>query len=322
MGVRILIGKIIQLLFGAAIGVLLGGIITGNENYWIGLVVGLPILITFGTILGAASAARQKKAAPESGVRPGIISSIPGMKIAKPQTEAVLNPVSTAQPSAGMVLNGQVVGGGDAPAKVPPASTGPKRPGNPWWWNVLSIITIAVGAALVLLPSAQLISWVVTDIGQGRPFDGRDMTVGLHQQEAFDAAAERIGGTQVVEIDFFPSYINVSAPTTPGARTVDRFRWEAGYTTNEGPDYTQPDDLRAELFDAGDIDMSVVAKVVRQSIAEADLQGLDGVYPRIARSFDGDPQISISLSGDYFDAYFTYTLNGELIDKSGTAFED
>jgi len=320
VAVRVVIGKVLQLAFGGAIGVLLGGIITGNENYWIGLVVGGPLLITFGTILGAVLAASKRKADPEATVTPGIISSIPGLSIKKP-TEAVLNPVSTAQPSQGVVLNGELVGAATQAPKVTPAST-PRR-GNPWWWNVLSILTIAVGAGLVLLPSAQILSWTVTDIGQGRPFDGRDMTVGLHQQEAFDAIVESMGGTEVVAIAFFPSYIDVSAPTTPGARTVDRFHWEGGFTSNRGADYSQPDDLQQELFDAGDIDMSVVADVVRQSIAEAKLQGLDGVYPRIARGFDGgDPQISVSLSGDYFDAYFTYTLNGELVDKSGSAFGD
>jgi MFS family permease len=307
VGVRNVVGKIVQLALGAAVGCLLGGLITGNENYWIALVVGLPILFTVLGILGAAVASKRKLAEPGA-VRQGIISTIPGLRIA-PQKEAVLNPVSTAQPSSGVVLNGETV-------------EAPKSTGNPPWWNVLSVLTIVVGAALVLLPSAQLISWTFSDIGQGRPFDGRDMTVGLHQQEAFDAIADKVGGTEVVAINFFPGSINVSAPSTPGARMVDLFTWKNGFASNTGPDFSQPSDLREELFDAGDIDMSVVGVVVRRSIDDAKLYNLDGVYPRITRAFDGgDPEISVSLTGDYFQAYYTYTVEGELIERSGTAFE-
>ena len=31
--------------------------------------------------------------------------------------------------------------------------------------------------------------------------------------------------------------------------------------------------------------------------------------------------ICISLSDDYFDAYYTFSLDGEIISKSGSAFE-
>lgn len=320
MAVRILVGKIIQLIFGAAIGVFLAALFTGNENYWIALVVGVPLVITFGTIAGAASAASAKKQNPEA-VKPGIISSIPGMKI-RPQ-QAVLNPVSAAQPSAGVVLNGELVCG-DAPKATDAAVAAPASGtrANPWWWNMLTVLTMAAGAALVLAPVWQVVAWTASDVVHGRPFDGRDMTTGLHQQEAFDAIADRMGGTEVVSIGFFRGSVAVSAPTTPGARTVDRFVWEGGFVRNDGADYSQPDDLRRDLFDAGDIDMSVVADVTRRSIDDAKLQGLDGVYPRIARAFDGgEPQISVALSGSYFDAYFTYSLSGELLDKSGTAFD-
>jgi hypothetical protein len=314
---RFVVGTVLQLLFGAAIGVLLGGIITGNENYWIALAIGFPLLITFGSIAGAAAASRQKKQDPH-GLRPSVLSSIPGLTVARPAPpQPVLNP------SSGVLLNGEPVRPATARATdaagAAPASA---RPRGRAGWRLLSLLTIAAGAVLVLLPSAQVIAWTASDVVQGRPFDGRDMTVGLHQQEAFDQVAERMGGTEVVEIAFFPDHIDISAPTAPGARTVDRFRWRSGFASNEGPDYSQPADLGQALFDAGALDMSVVADVTRQSIADAALQGLDGVYPRIARAPEGgEPRISIALSGSYFDAYYVYSVDGELLDRSGTAFE-
>jgi hypothetical protein len=214
-------------------------------------------------------------------------------------------------PSAGVVLNGEPVAGAAAA----------DRPRVPARRRLLGIAAVLAGVVLALLPSAQLIAWAAGDLVAGRPFDGRDMTVGLHQQEAFDALAQRIGGTEVVEIAFFPRFIDVSAPTQPGARTVDRFHWQAGYTSNVGPDYSQPSDLGQALFDAGDLDLSVVADVTRRSIADAALQGLDGVYPRIARSGeDGEPRITVALTGAYFEAVYFYTVDGTLIERTGSAF--
>jgi len=313
--VRILFGKILQLVTGGLVGCILGGILTGNENYWIALAVGAPLLLTVGAILGA-SRVRTQKAAGQPVLRPGIISTIPGMR-PKPLQQTVLNPVSTAQPSPGMVLNGEVVGEAAAPA-APVAS--PDR--LPLWWRALSIVTMVVGAALVLLPTYHVIGWVGQDIVAGRPFDGRNMLTGVHQQDAFDQLAGTIGGTEVVSINFYDSYLTVAAPSTPGARTVDLFEWKGGVATRLGPDYTQPDNMRAELFDAGDIDLSLVATFVRQSLDDAKLEGEVSVYPVIQRPDEGeDPVISIALSGDYFDAYFSYTVAGELIQRSGSAFE-
>ena len=31
--------------------------------------------------------------------------------------------------------------------------------------------------------------------------------------------------------------------------------------------------------------------------------------------------IDISLSNDYFDAYYTFSFDGEILEKSGSAFE-
>src|SRR5215213_5971793 len=117
---RIVIGKILQLVVGGLLGCLVGGLLTGNENYWIALAVGAPLLITVAGIVGAGAASQGKKLGRPMTLRQGISSTIPGFR-PKPQ-EAVLNPVSTAQPSTGVVLNGEVVGPvqGARPKRLPP----------------------------------------------------------------------------------------------------------------------------------------------------------------------------------------------------------
>ena len=215
----------------------------------------------------------------------------------------MLNPVSTAQPSPGMVLNGEVVGGvGGSPGNPPP-----RRTRLPLWWRALSILTMGGRRGLVLHP-------VVSDdrVGGGRCRRGPtvrrpELLTGIHQQDAFDQIAGVIGGTEVTSINFYDSSISVSAPTSPGARTVDRYEWKAGVASRIGPDYSQPDDLQGELFDAADIDLSIVATLVRQSLDDARIEGVDGVYPVIRRPDVGkDPVIDIPVSGTYFDAYYSY----------------
>jgi len=51
----------------------------------------------------------------------------------------------------------------------------------------------------------------------------------------------------------------------------------------------------------------------------------DSYYPSVSRETGGerpgDPVIDISLSNDYFSAYYTFSLDGEILSKTGSAFE-
>lgn len=309
---NIVAGKVAQLAFGALIGAIIGGIVTGDENYILLIALGVPLVIVVFVAIGAVGAARRVRAKKAAAAPVGINATLPRGT----QTEAVLNPVSTAQPSPGVVLNGQVV---DAPTSPRPAVG--RSGGSRIAWRVLGIVTIAVGAALSLLPAYQSLAWIGHDVVAGRPFDGRDMRTGLHQQEAFDQLAASIGSTEVTSIYFFEDYVAVSAPTSPGARTVDRWVFRYGRVIHEGADYSQPDDIREEVFDAGGIDMSLVAALTNRAIDEFGRDDYEDVYPSIRR-FSGEPaRIGISISNDYFDGSYEYTLDGELIRRSGSAFD-
>jgi hypothetical protein len=301
VGLRIVFGKVIQLLVGGVIGGILGAIITGDPRYSLAWGLGVGAIFVLAMIFGAYIGVKKKAAA-----APAV------------QTEAVLNPVSTAQPSPGVVLNG-------VPTGVPEGMPDLRRPpgsARPRWWRALSIATILVGAGLALIPSFSTVAWIADDIAAGRPFDGRDMQTGRHLQEAFDELVGVVGSTEVTSIYFFSDSITVTAPTTPGGDDVDRYIWQYGRATREGPDYSQPDDIREDLFDAGDIDMNMVAALVRDAKTEAGIRDLDSVYPYISRFGGDDPTIMISLTGSYDDAYYTYTIHGEFIEKYGSAFDD
>lgn len=314
---RVLTGKFVQLATGAILGAIIGGIVTGDEVYVLVVAIGIPVVLTVAGFLGAAAVKQRALTALHApGRPPGIISTMPEVAAAT-QREAVLNPVSTAQPSAGVVLNGQAVGATATPAPDAVA-TGPTGSAG---WRFLSVVTIVVGAALALIPSYGVIGWIGSDIAAGRPFDGRDMRTGLHQQEAFDQVATLIGSTEVTSIYFYDSYLAVTAPTTPGARTVDRYKWQYGRAIHEGPDYIQPSDIREERFEAGGIDLDLVGRLTRESIADSGLDDIDGIYPSIRRFSGDDPQIDITITNPYFSATYQYSLTGELIQRSGSAFE-
>ncbi|HWM33660.1 MAG TPA: hypothetical protein VNR36_05425 [Pseudolysinimonas sp.] len=304
---RFLTGTIVRLLSGGVLGAIAAGIITGDEVYAIVLAVGLPIVFTVGTIIVATRSTRKRKGFTRPGQVPGINATVVGQSVQEPAAP-VLNP------SAGVLLNGEPV----ATAATTPATA---SAGRPLGLRLLSLLTIAAGAALALIPAYGIIGWMAEDAAAGRPFDGRDMRYGLHQQEAFDAIVAVMGDTQVTSISFYDSYLAVTAPTTPGARTVDRFEWRSGRAARVGPDYSQPADIREELFDAGAMDMGVVARVVRQSLDDADLEGVEGIYPSIRRFAGEPPEISVTITNAYFTASYDYTLEGELIQRGGSAFD-
>lgn len=311
---RILFGKFIQFAFGALLGGIAGAIITGDDTYMITLSIVGPIAFTVIVLLVvwlAGSSAVKKRQAAAAAQPTGINATLPDA--APEQKEAVLNPVSSAQPSPGVVLNGQPV---DPPKRgAVPTSVGPRL------WRAVGIATIVVGFLLPLIPAWQTIAWIGEDVVAGRPFDGRDMTVGIHQQQAFDQVTDLIGSTEVVSVYFFDDYIRVSAPYPAGSRTVDSFVFKYGRASREGPDYSQPDSLQESLFDAGAIDMSLIAKLTRQSLDDAKIEDVEDVYPSITRFGGDDPEIRVEISGTYFDASYEYTVNGEFIRRSGSAFE-
>ena len=277
----------ILLVVGVILGSVLGSIVTGDPAYTVGWAVGLPILLTVAGIVGSV---RKKASTPVAETPPGIISS------ANPrpaQTEAVLNPEPTA------ILNG---------AKATPRRE--TSSGVPWWSRVLAILTILVGAALVLIPAYRMIGWTATNIAQGR-FDGNDMRTGLHQQEAIDDLTAVIGGSEFVSIYFYDGYVLAEAPTRPGATTTDLWQWRYGRAVNDGP-YSGSID---GLFDASAVDFSMIPDLVARARAETGWEQVTTTYPSVRANEEGVPEITIALGNDYYSASYTYDLRGELVDS-------
>lgn len=207
---------------------------------------------------------------------------------------------------------------------VPPEDASASRGKRSGSASVALVLTIALGAALALIPAYEVLSWRVSGIFAGN-WNATDMKTGLHQQDAVDQIAEVAGSYEFTRVSFFDSYVIVTGLTSPEADTVDEYVWRDGFASREGATLTQPTELNQELFDASELDFSKVAQAVRIAIEESGLEPID-VYPSVALPFfesDGpnDPQIRVTVRDDYFDASFTFSFDLDLLDKSGTAFE-
>lgn len=109
----------------------------------------------------------------------------------------------------------------------------------------------------------------------------------------------------------------VGGLTAPGASTTDSYQWRYGRAFREGPELIQSSDLAAELFDARELDFSVIGEVARDALSRTTLDGIDSVYAFVGRDGPGGPPvIMVSISAAYGSASLTYGFDGRLISES------
>lgn len=188
----------------------------------------------------------------------------------------------------------------------------------------IAAFLVIAGITATLIPAYPMIGWIASDVVQGRPFDGRDMRTGLHQNDAVAQIAEVVGSPDVTRVNFYDEYVIVSARSSPRSTTTDTYTWRNGEASRSGPGGFEPD-LSELLFDASTIDFSVIPSLITIAKRDAGMNDAETYYPSVSRApggdGPGDPIISISLRSDYFDAYYTFSLDGEILSKSGSAFE-
>ena len=216
-----IIALLIPLGVGALLGAIIGGILTGSDVFIIGWSIGGPFLLMLLIFLGVARSAQSKKRTAAKSKPAGINETVTG--VPAKSGAAVLNPASTAVPSSGVVLNGEPVDGAKGvviPPGMPEPEARPVRLRRPF-----AILLVAAGAALSLIPAYSMIGWIASDFVHGRPFDGRDMRTGLHQNDAVAQIAEVVGSPDITRVNFYEDYVIVTARTSPRSTTVDSYMW-------------------------------------------------------------------------------------------------
>lgn len=183
--------------------------------------------------------------------------------------------------------------------------------------RTIAILVMVAGAALVLVPAYGSIARAVESMAAG-DLGGTSMVTGNYQQLAVDDLAAASGGYQFTSIRFYDEYVIATAPTTPGASTTDQFTWRYGRSYSQDPELIQPTDMQAELFDASELDFSMVATVTRDAIAASGLTSFESIYPGVALASSGQkvPVISVYLTTDYESVTYVYGFDGELISSN------
>jgi hypothetical protein len=180
---------------------------------------------------------------------------------------------------------------------------------------VISLLATGATIAVVLVPAYGSIGRAFTNLANW-DLDGGNMITGRYQQLAVDELAAVAGGYDFTDINFYPDYVLADGPTAPGADTTDTYQWRYGRAMREGPEFIQPSDLRAELFDASELDFSVIGAVADDAIGRSRLQDVEEIYLFVRRDpVDAahEPVIHVSVNGPYEDAAFTYGFDGALI---------
>lgn len=293
---------LVPIIIGGFVGSIIGGIVTGKEDYAIVWGIGGPFVLMAVIFLAVARSSKTKKAGTKQQAPTGINQTVTGV----------------APASTGVVLNGEPV---DGAVKVAPAPN-PERPVR--LRRGIAIVLALAGAALVLIPAYTMLGWIASDIVHGRPFDGRDMRTGLHQNDAVAQIAEVVGSSDVTRINFYDDYVIVTARTSPRSTTVDTYMWRSGSAYRSGPGGFEPE-LSSQLFDASKLDFSIIPGLITIAKRDSGLNDAEDYYPSVSRDNLpeglGDPVIDISLSNDYFNAYYTFSFDGEMLEKTGSAFE-
>jgi hypothetical protein len=109
----------------------------------------------------------------------------------------------------------------------------------------------------------------------------------------------------------------VEAPTYVGATTTDQYEWRYGRASKQGP-YSG---AVVGLFDASTIDFSIVGDLVARAKADTRWTDFTALYPSLRADEDGVPRFGVYLGNDYYSASYTFTVQGDLIDRYGTGLD-
>lgn len=210
----------------------------------------------------------------------------------------------------------------------------------------LYLVAALAGAALALIPAYPTIAALATggttlgEVRHASSEEGRaeaeaeaeaaaGVFVGRNAQDAVAVLVDGLGSSDVTQLSFWSSNLSATAPSAPGAATLDGYHVTGGEFENTGPAGSQPAPgaLELMLFDATAVDTGRFPEL----IAEAQrLSGLDELDPdrgqwvyvsRSGSSETGPPPVVIDVPvyGLYYDAWVTFTLEGEVRSMRGGA---
>jgi len=156
--------------------------------------------------------------------------------------------------------------------------------------------------------------------------------VGTNAQQALAKLADATGSAVFASVYISYETISVEAANPPGSETFDDWYYRAaeGSVEHDGPTLIQPDrdELDLTLIDVRDYDLTVIPAIIAKARKKSGLTDADpsdvGVSLQTETIWTDDggkrrgrPTYSVSVRNDYYDAYFTFSGTGKLLDMSG-----
>ncbi|GAA4047897.1 hypothetical protein [Agromyces indicus] len=186
-------------------------------------------------------------------------------------------------------------------------------------WRVLLGGLAVATAAVVLIPAYDAIGRTARAIASGDP-SSAGVVLGDRHREIVDALVAETGGTRFASIGFYGEYALASAPSEPGALTIDSYEYRYDRTSHGGPDPIQPDDPEAALFDVGDVDWDRIPALIDAAEEHSGIAEPTGVIVTVSRSPVADAtgvlplRMLVMLDSAYEDAVVPFdATTGELL---------
>ncbi|WP_430647548.1 hypothetical protein [Agromyces sp. GXS1127] len=193
--------------------------------------------------------------------------------------------------------------GDPATAPTPATAATARRP----WRTALLALVAAVTAVVVLVPAFDSIGRLSRAVASG-DLSTAGVVLGDRHRDVVDALVRETGGTEFVRIGFYVDYALASAPSSPGALTIDGYEYRYDRTSHGGPEPIQPEDPAAALFDADEVDFTRVPEFIATARDRSGIADPDSVIVSVERSPVADDsgerpvRVLVLLDAPYEDA--------------------
>ena len=183
--------------------------------------------------------------------------------------------------------------------------------------------TIAIACIVVVLPA---VVTLIPSFGSiARIGTNQSMLTGSYQPQAMDDIAKVVGTHDLVDVDFYDSYIIVEAPTKPGASTTDDYQYRYGHAERLGPEMIQPDRTKTAEYDGRTVNWAVIPKLITDAEHRSKITGPTTLHVSVMQSLDPKvghpPIITVNVEDSYHDAFVEYSPQGKFLSESGSAFD-
>ncbi|HEX4443068.1 MAG TPA: hypothetical protein VHZ81_05815 [Galbitalea sp.] len=183
--------------------------------------------------------------------------------------------------------------------------------------TTIGIVLVLAGATLALIPSADTLSRIGTD---------QSFLTGPNQVRAVTALAQTIGSHELVDIDFYDSYVDAQAPSHPGADTTDNFEYRYGRVARLGAESGSAGLTKVAQYDGRQVDFALIPKLIKDAEKRTKITSPTSIHVAVMQPLDTksgqEPTINVDLESNYRSDQLHYSPTGKFIDGVGDGFAD